>query len=138
MQYSLLYKVYFLVNFWSCHVVKLVIQENIRRKLRMTVFDLSRGIQWNITWAIGKSLGLRRYFILYPSSRHNTVTILTETEWPDLILNTSASWILYLNWIPLCLTLRTKLFSSNIWTELKHYSKLLTYKHIELISSTQV
>ena len=28
--------------------------------------------------ALGKSLGLRRYFIIYPSSRHNTVTSQTK------------------------------------------------------------
>ena len=38
--------------------------------------DSSRGIGWNIAWALGKSLGPKRYFILYPSSRHNTVTSL--------------------------------------------------------------
>ena len=32
------------------------------------------GIQLNITWALGKSLGLRRYFIVYPSSRFNIST----------------------------------------------------------------
>ena len=37
--------------------------------------DSSRGIQWNIAWALGISLGLRQYFIVYPSSRHNTVTV---------------------------------------------------------------
>ena len=42
--------------------------------------DLSQEIRWNIAWALGKSLvislGLRLYFIVYPSSRHNTDIIL--------------------------------------------------------------
>ena len=36
--------------------------------------DSSRGIRWNIAWALGKFLGLKQYFIIYPSFRHNTVT----------------------------------------------------------------
>ena len=37
--------------------------------------DSSQGIWWNISWALRISLGLRQYFIVYPSSRHNTVTM---------------------------------------------------------------
>ena len=46
--------------------------------------DSSRDVQWNIAWALGKSLELRpwdflrlrSYFIVYPSSHHNTGTRL--------------------------------------------------------------
>ena len=38
-------------------------------------YDSSWDIRWNIAWALGKSLVLRLYFTVYPSSRHNTDTI---------------------------------------------------------------
>ena len=48
--------------------------------------DSSQDIRWNITWALRKSLGLRLYFIVYPSSCHNTDSVewglcRNETKW---------------------------------------------------------
>ena len=46
----------------------------IFRNWECLYYDSSRDIRWNIAWALGK--GLRLYFTVYLSSRHNTDTIL--------------------------------------------------------------
>ena len=37
-------------------------------------------IRWNIAWALAKSLGLRLYFTVYPSSRHNKDTVQHDRQ----------------------------------------------------------
>ena len=43
-------------------------------------YESSGDIRWNKAWALGKSLGLRLYFTIYPSSCHNTATVYFHTS----------------------------------------------------------
>ena len=47
--------------------------------------DSSQNIRWNRAWALGKSLGLRLYFIVYPSSRHKTDTVTYDPNWCSVV-----------------------------------------------------
>ena len=58
--------------------------------------DSSQETQWNIAWALGISFWLMLYFIVYPSSRHNTYTYIYKVEkiWWSKVVGRKWEWIL--------------------------------------------